>query len=168
MGKIRYFFAVWFSLFLYFVLQMPLSQAHWWQTLMLEEQSGQVVLTSLEKENVASGFTAFKICLDVIGEDTSLDIETKCRCYTPSNTTNDDFINYGKVWKVLEKQEIGDTLSAKWVISSKNKIILKTINNDTSIRRTGNFFERAFDGLWFFTALLLLIGIISILTAPKE
>ena len=168
MGKIRYFFAAFLGVFIYLVLQMPLSRAHWWQTFMEEEQSGQVVLTCFEKEKVPTSFTTFKMCLNVVGEKASLDIETKRRGDIPDNNSNADFINYQKVWKFLEKQEIGDTLSAKWVISNKNKVIFTTLDNDKNIGGTGNVFDKIFDGIWYFAAFVLLIGVFFIITAPKK
>lgn len=169
MPKIRYFPIAFIYLFIYFIIQEPLSYSHWWQTLMQEEQEGEVVLTCFEKERAASGFTAFTMCLDGIENTPSLKVETKRRHKIPYNdNTNKDFMNYQTVWKILEKQNIGDTLSAKWVVSRKDKIIFTSLDNNKDIGKTDDIMDKIHNGMQYFAALISLIAIFFVVTAPKQ
>jgi hypothetical protein len=80
-------------------------------------------------------------------------------------------LDYGKVWKALEKKNINDTISVKWIARTNKQPIFTSINGQSSI---GFFSSKKGIALvlhmigMIFTSILMLPAIYIMLTAKHH
>ena len=110
----------------------PLSIAHYWQTLNEPELSGQVVIEEMKYERFSRSRSNYKLVLK--GQDNApsllFDKEVSSSLEHDLDST---LLDYGKVWEALEKTNINDTISVKWVNRTNKPPIFTNINNQSNI-----------------------------------
>ena len=125
------FWILLYTYIMYFLLQ-PFSIAHYWQTLNEPELSGQVVIEEMKYERFSRSRSNYKLVLK--GQDNApsllFDKEVSSSLEHDLDST---LLDYGKVWEALEKTNINDTISVKWVNRTNKPPIFTNINNQSNI-----------------------------------
>ena len=110
----------------------PLSIAHYWQTLNEPELSGQVVIEEMKYERFAHNHSNYKLVLKGQDNAPSLLFDKKVLS-SLEHRVDSTLLDYGKVWKTLEKTNVNDTISVKWIARTNKQPIFTSINNQSNI-----------------------------------
>ena len=121
------FWIVFYTCLMHSFLQ-PFSIAHYWQTLNEPELSGQVVIEEMKCERFSRTYANYKLALKGQDNTPSLLFDKDLE-----HRVDSTLLDYGKVWKALEKKNINDTISVKWIARTNKQPIFTSINNQSNI-----------------------------------
>ena len=131
---VRFILLIWLVVYcgaMYFFLQ-PFSIAHYWQTLNEPELSGQIVIEKMKYERFSHNHSNYKLALKGQDNAPSLLFDKKVLS-SLEHDLDSTLLDYGKVWKALEKTNINDTISVKWIARTNKQPIFTSINNQSNI-----------------------------------